>query len=166
MSLIFPVDLGDLGVGHGSVGRRLLEVRRHRGGRLGGRNHQRLLLAQRIGQQAKGRDLAGRVHPDLFLVVPVTQREHGDDVVELRGRRNVGIELAAGIDEHRPGVQAFGLKQRGQQRVLVFAVAVLVVEHVGGGMRLVAADSERKADVAEVLRDEIVECFGFFEIAC
>ena len=48
--------------------------------------------------------------------------------------------------------------------MLVFAVAVLVVKHVGSRVRLVAADSEREADVAEVLRDEIVEGFGFFQV--
>ena len=53
---------------------------------------------------------------------------------------------------------------RSQQRVLVFAVAVLVVQHVGRRMRLVAADAERQAHVAEILRDEIVEGFGLVEI--
>ena len=130
---------------------------------IGGRNHQRLLLAQRVGQQAEGRDFAGRIHPDFFFV---RHGQHGDDVIELRGRRNIRIELAAGIDQHRRGVQAFGLKQRGQQRVLVFAVAVLIVQNVGGGMRLVAPHAERKADVAEILRDEIIERLGLFPDRC
>ena len=135
-------------------------MRRGRRCQIRRRNDQRLLVAQRVGQQAEWSDLAGRVHPD-FLVA---HRQHGDDVIELRGRGNVGIELAAGVDQDGIGVEAFGLEQRRQQRVLVFAVAVLIVKDVGGSVRLIAADSERQADVAEILRDEIVEGFGFVEV--
>ena len=44
--------------------------------------------------------------------------------------------------------------------MLVFAIAVLVVKNVRRSVRLVAADAERQADVAEIFRDEIVEGFG------
>ena len=48
--------------------------------------------------------------------------------------------------------------------MLIFAVAVLVVEDVAGGVRLVAAHSQRQADVAEILGHEIVEGFGLVQI--
>ena len=86
-------------------------------------NHQRLLLAQGVGEQAERSDL-GWWYPSRLPALPM--RQHRDDVIELRGRRNIGIEFAAGIDQDRRGVQAFGLQQRCQQRVLVFAIAVLV----------------------------------------
>ena len=46
-----------------------------------------------------------------------------------------------------------GLEQRGEQCVLVLAVAVLVGEHVVGSMRLVAADAEIEAHVMNVQGD-------------
>ena len=61
-------------------------------------------------------------------------------------------------------MQAFGFEQRGQQGVLVFAVAVLVVEDVCGGVGLVAADAEREADVAEIFGDEVVEGLDFIHL--
>ena len=86
------IDLRDLTVGHGRVCGRLFQV-----GCAVGWNYQRLLLTQAEGQQAKRSDLAGRVHPDFFLA----ERQQRDDVIELRGRWHVGIELATGIDQDR-----------------------------------------------------------------
>ena len=145
-------DLGVLRVGHGSVRGSFFQMRRRsiRHGR--GRDHQRLFLAQGVGEQAEGSDFAGRIHPD-FLAA---HREHGDHVIELRGRRDVGIELQAGIDENRIRVKAFGFEKRCEQRVLVFAIAVLIVKNVGGSVGLVAADTEGKAHIAEVLRNVVV----------
>ena len=80
------------------------------------------------------------------------------------GEGTSGSSLRLELMSTERSVQAFGLEQRRQQRVFIFAVAVLVVKHVGGGVWLVAADSERQADVAEIFRHEIVEGFGFFEI--
>jgi hypothetical protein len=125
-----------------------------------GGNDQRQLVAQCEGQQAEGSDFAGSVHPDFVFA----HGQHGDDVIELRGRRDVGIELAAGVDEHRRGMQAFGFEQGGEQRVLIFAVAVLIVQDVCGGVGLVAAETERQADVAEILRDEVVESLDLIQV--
>src|SRR5216684_4875040 len=61
-------------------------------------------------------------------------------------------------------MQTLGFEQRLQQRVFVFAVSVLIVEYVCGGVRLVASDSQRKAYVAKVLCDEIVKRFGLLQI--
>ncbi len=49
--------------------------------------------------------------------------------------------------------------------MLVLAIAILVMEHVGSGVRLVAAYSQRQADIAEIFCDVIVERFGFFQVA-
>ena len=58
----------------------------------------------------------------------------------------------------------FGFKQRGEQRVLVFAVAVLIVKNVPGSVRLVTPQSQRKADIAEILRHEIVKRLNFVQL--
>ena len=58
----FSIDLGNLAVGHGSIGGRFFEVRRAVGG-----NDQRELVAQTEGQQAEGSDFAGGIHPDFFV---------------------------------------------------------------------------------------------------
>ena len=155
----FSVDLGNLAVGHGRVGGRLLEM-----GRAVGGNDQRQLVAQTEGQQAEGSNFAGGIHPDFFV-----RRRHGqqgDHVIELRGRRHVGIELAAGVDQYRRRMQALGFEQGGKQGVLVFAVAVLVVKNVSGSVGLVAAHAERQADVAEILRDVVVETPGPYPSRC
>ena len=47
--------------------------------------------------------------------------------------------------------------------MLVLAVAVLIFEDVRGGMRLVAAEAEGEADVADIFCDVIVESGDFFE---
>ena len=98
----FAVDFGNFGVGHGGVGGRLLQVRR--AAVVG--DDERQLVAQCVGQQAEWGDFAGSVHPDFVFA----HGQHGDDVIELRRRRDVGIELAAGVDEHRRGMQAFGFE--------------------------------------------------------
>ncbi len=48
--------------------------------------------------------------------------------------------------------------------MLVLAIAVLVMQHVLGGVRLKPAHTERKADVAEVRRHIIVERLNFIQI--
>src|SRR5438132_11018673 len=49
------------------------------------------------------------------------------------------------------------LEQRREQRVLVLAVSILIVEHLARGMRLVAPDPERQAHVPDVLAHEGIE---------
>src|SRR5579884_4362143 len=46
--------------------------------------------------------------------------------------------------------------------MLVLAVAVLVGEDFGGGVRLVASQAEGKADVAKIEGDVIVQRLNFF----
>src|SRR6267143_5090874 len=62
-------------------------------------------------------------------------------------------------------MQALGRQQRREQGVLVFAVAVLVVQNVGSCVRLVAAQPERQAYVAEILGDVVIESLDPVEIA-
>ena len=106
------VDFRLLGIGHGRVGGSFFQMRRDRGFQNGGWNHQRLLVAQAVGQQAERSHFAGRVHPHFLLaILGVNHGQHGDDVIELRRRRHVRIKLAARIDENRVGMQAFGIQQ-------------------------------------------------------
>src|SRR4029077_9119461 len=51
-----------------------------------------------------------------------------------------------------------------EQSVLIFAVAVLVVENVRGGLRLISRQAQRQADVAKILRHEVVKRLGLFQI--
>ena len=60
-------------------------------------------------------------------------------------------------DQDRGRVEALGVEQRGQQRVLVLAIAVAVGQHFAGRMRLNASQAERQAHVANVARDVVVE---------
>jgi len=108
-----------------------------------GRNNQRLLFAQAGRKKPKGCDLCGGIHPDFVFPQRVfTQRDQADDVIKLRRRWHVHIEFAVRIDQRRRGVKTRSLKQRGQQSMFVFAVAVLVVKHITGGMRLVTSSAE------------------------
>ena len=125
----------------GQLGRRALQIRR-----LVGRDGERLLVAQGAGQHAHRRNLLCRVHPQQFTL----ERHNRDHVIELGGRRYGGIEIAAVGNERRPCLDAFGLQQRGQQRVLVFAIAVFVGQHVVGRMGLVAADAKLQRHIMNV----------------
>jgi hypothetical protein len=59
--------------------------------------------------------------------------------------------------QHRPRVVAGRFEQRGQQGVLVFAVAVLVLHHVVGGVRLVTPYAEGDTDIPVLRRDISVD---------
>ena len=48
--------------------------------------------------------------------------------------------------------------------MLIFAIAVLVVQDICGGVGLIAAETERKADVAEILGYVIVEGLDFIHL--
>ena len=47
--------------------------------------------------------------------------------------------------------------------MLVLAIAILIFENVGGGMRLVATESEGETDVADIFGNVIVEGGDFLE---
>ena len=64
------------------------------------------------------------------------------------GLRRMPAPMSDGL-----GMKACRSQHRGEKRVLILAVAVLVTEHLTGGVGLVAADSERDADVADLRCD-------------
>ena len=144
----FPLHLFQLRIGHGRVGRRLYQmaspVRRH---------DERLFLAQIEGQQPIRRDLRSRIHPD--LIFPHGQQT--DHVIKLRGRRNIGIQFAAGVDQHRRSPVTCRIQHCFQQGVLVLAIAVLVVEHVRRAVWLIAAHAQRQTHITEVSGNIIIE---------
>src|SRR3989442_13129364 len=48
--------------------------------------------------------------------------------------------------------------------MLVLAIPVLVGQHFAGGVRLVATQPKRKADVAKVLGHEVIERLDFLQV--
>src|SRR5215468_6421380 len=62
-------------------------------------------------------------------------------------------------------MQSLSFKHRGEKCVFVFAISVLVMQDVGGRVRLVPAQSERETHITKILRDEAVKRFGLFQIA-
>ena len=48
--------------------------------------------------------------------------------------------------------------------MLILAIAVLVVKHVGGRVRLESSNAERQADIAEVGCDVIIERLNFVDV--
>ena len=77
-------------------------------------------------------------------------RNDADNVVKLRGRWHLGVELVGGADQRRISLDAHGLEKRLEERMLVLAVAVSVVEDIHGGVRLVTANPERQADISKL----------------
>ena len=73
------------------------------------------------------------------------------------GGGDVRHERDADADERGGGGEAFGAEERLEEGVLIFAVAILVGEDLGGGVRLEAADAEVDADVAGLGGDEVVD---------
>src|SRR5271157_4513847 len=75
------------------------KVRRgaHQSGSATGREGESFLVAQRRRQHAEGGDAVGAVEPDLLTV----NRDAGDDVIELRRRRDVRIEFVLRSDQDR-----------------------------------------------------------------
>jgi hypothetical protein len=59
-------------------------------------------------------------------------------------------------------MHALSPQQRSEQGVLVFAVAILIVQNFGSRMRLIARHPQREADISEVRRNEVIECLRFF----
>src|ERR1700722_11584882 len=61
-------------------------------------------------------------------------------------------------------MQALGFEQGGQQGMLILAIAVLVVKNIPRSVGLIAAHTQRQADVAEVPGDEIVESLDLIQV--
>src|SRR5947209_17688924 len=83
-------------------------------------------------------------------------------MVELRGRWKVLIQFMSGPDQYRKRFNPGGIQHRLQQRMLVFAIAVLIVQDFRRHMWLISAYAERKAYVTDVPRDIFVDALGFF----
>src|SRR5580658_1268116 len=75
------------------------------------------------------------------------------------------MQLRRAAYERRPRIVSCGFEHRGQQRVLVLAIAVLVFENRFGRVRLVASDSEGYADIPHLRGDVIVDSLDLFVIS-
>ena len=74
-----------------------------------------------------------------------------DDVIELIDGRHTPVHAAEGVEEHRKGGNS-QLGQRGDEQCrLVLAVAESGAHDFVGGAGLIAAESQRDGDVANVL---------------
>src|SRR5271165_4275553 len=117
------------------------------------RNQKTLLVPERVHQHLERHDSAGAVEPDVLA----SHRSAGNNVIELRRSRYIGIEFALKTDEDRRRLDADRLQQGGQQRVLVFAIAVAVGQNLACRVRLDAAQPEGQAHVADVARDIVIQ---------
>ena len=151
----FPVHLFQLRIGYRWVGRRLFQTSNPVG-----RNHECLLLPQVESQQPVRRYLRGRIHPDLIF----PQGQQTDHVIKLRGRRNIRIQFAAGINQHRRNPVTRSIQHCFQQGVLVLAIAVLVVEHVCRAVRLITAHAQRQTHITEVGGNVVVQRLDFVRV--
>ena len=97
-------------------------------------DQKRILAPQSHEEETVGSYTARAVEPDA-LATKVRGRNH---MIELRWRRNLGVEIIAGVDENSVTGNAAAFEQRRQQRVFVLAISILVMEHVGRRVRLVA----------------------------
>ena len=83
-------------------------------------------------------------------------------MIELAARRNIAIDFAVSVNQHWITANSFGGEQRLKQRVLVFAIAVTVLENFGSGVWLKTSNAEGEADVANVFRGKVIQPAGFF----
>ena len=56
-----------------------------------------------------------------------------------------------------------GFEHCGEKGVFVFAIAILILENFRGRVGLVARETERKADIANIFGDVIVKGLNFVE---
>ena len=122
----------------------------------GERDDECAFAAKGRNEQAIRSDFGRGVEP-CGLISDVGER---DDVVESSGRRNIFVEGSVGADQCGVRRNARGGEHGSEQRGLVFAVAVLVGEDVGGFVRLVPANAEGDADVADLRANESVDGAG------
>ena len=83
-----------------------------------------ITLVAIVGGQQIARVLVGRVHEDVFAL----GQFHADDGVVEKRIGHFLVQLRADIDQHRIGVQSRHPQHRHQQRRLVPANAVFLVE--------------------------------------
>ncbi len=90
-------------------------------------------LSRRLGGDSRGRR-SGRCRRARASLGLWPQARHADHVVELlRSRARRRGARRGTVDQDGPHVEAEARRQRGEQRVLVLAVAVAVREHLGAG---------------------------------
>ena len=116
-------------------------------------------MAQRGNEQTKRGDFGGGIHPNQVGAVV----RGGNQMIELRGRGNGGVERAQQRNQDGIGRDIDGLQQRGQEHVLIRAIAVLILENFGSGVGLIASESEGKTNVADIFSDITVERLHFVE---
>ena len=89
-------------------------------------------------------------------------------MIEDSGRRNIGDRRDAHADEGGRGGETFRAQERFEERVFIFAIAVLVGENLGGGVGLIAADAEVDANITRVRGYELINgahlVFGRFGV--
>lgn len=112
-----------------------------------------VLVPERADEVLKGADLGGGVQPKEIAAA----RDSRNDVVELGRRGQVRIQFVLGADQRGISFEASSAQKRGQQSVLVLAIAILIGEDFGGGVGLVASNAEGDADVAEAHADKVVD---------
>jgi len=103
-------------------------------------------------------DFGSRVEPGQISA----DARGGDAVIELAARRNIAIDFAVSVNQHWITANSFGGEQRLKQRVLVFAIAVTVLENFGSGVWLKTSNAEGETDVANVFRGKVIQPAGFF----
>lgn len=109
-------------------------------------------LVREVGGQQVLRRFVRRIHQE----VARGGARHGDDgVVEVR-RGDLGVHLRTGVDEDGVGLHAREAQEGDEQRGLVAADAVAVLEGESDVVRLVAGRVvlQREAHVADLLGDE------------
>src|ERR1700719_2087243 len=84
-------------------------------------------------------------------------------MIELRWRRQRGIELSQRRNQHRVGANACGFEHCGEEGVFVFAVAILICKNFRRWVRLVTRETEREADVPNIFGNVIVERLDLVE---
>src|SRR6266851_5121987 len=143
----FAIDLEGLRIRERQVRRR-----REQHGRLVAGDYQRLLVAKRRYQVPERAYFRSCVQPEEIF----TLRDNADHVVELSGGWHIRIEPVSGIDEGWVCSYAIRLQQRGEQRMLILAVAVLIAQNVSRRVRLVAPDPKGNTNISELGANVVV----------
>src|SRR5690242_8274595 len=129
-----------------------LRAKRQRGGsfhkmRSGFPSYQQgFLVPERQEQHSVGRHFRGGVEVN----GAIAERNRRDYMVKLGRRGYQRVYLAGCVDQSRVGLYACRRKERGKQRVFVFAIAVLVGEHFFCRVRLIPAYSKIETDITKI----------------
>src|SRR6202453_3816790 len=116
-------------------------------------------MGQRGNEEKKRGGFGGGIHPNQVGAVV----RGGNQMIELRGRGNGGGGRAQQRNQDGIRRDIDGLQQRGQEHVLIRAIAVLILENFGSGVGLIASESEEKPNVGDILAEITVERLHFVE---